>query len=290
MIRRVPLIATSGKANGQVSRESPSPHLVVRLKERGIAIPAALVREIAPLPRVVPVPGAPPFVRGVVNVRGEVIPVTDLRLRLGLTTRAQEIDEVIRTLHEREQDHRNWIRELEASVQEKRPFTLARDPHLCKFGKWYDTYVPDVRALALIWSGFDLPHKTIHALADVVLGYAEQGDTARALAEIERARRTDLAALIGLFADAVRALTQSVRELVVILRRGERTTAISVDAAEAVEPLVVDGVMDLPLEQGEAASDLIIKSVWRPDGGEILFLLETDRLFGDGRDTNRAAA
>ncbi len=88
--------------------------------------------------------------------------------------RAAEIDEIIRTLQEREQDHRAWIAELEGAVVEKRPFKLARDPHLCKFGKWYDTYVPDVRALALIWSGFDLPHRTVHALADHVLELAER--------------------------------------------------------------------------------------------------------------------
>ncbi|MFL5261044.1 MAG: chemotaxis protein CheW [Anaeromyxobacteraceae bacterium] len=45
------------------------------------------IREILqPLP-IVPVPRAPEFVDGVVNLRGEVIPVVDVRKRLGLSPR-----------------------------------------------------------------------------------------------------------------------------------------------------------------------------------------------------------
>jgi purine-binding chemotaxis protein CheW len=46
------------------------------------------IREILqPLP-IVPVPRAPEFVDGVMNLRGEVIPVVDVRKRLGLAPRA----------------------------------------------------------------------------------------------------------------------------------------------------------------------------------------------------------
>lgn len=38
---------------------------------------------VNPLVRIRPVPGAPPFVRGVVDIRGRVIPVIGLRERLG---------------------------------------------------------------------------------------------------------------------------------------------------------------------------------------------------------------
>lgn len=44
----------------------------------------AVVHEIGPLQRITPVPGLPPYLRGVTNLRGRVIPVVDLRLRLGL--------------------------------------------------------------------------------------------------------------------------------------------------------------------------------------------------------------
>lgn len=46
------------------------------------------IREILlPLP-ITPLPSAPGFVEGVINVRGEVVPVVDVRRRLGLAPRA----------------------------------------------------------------------------------------------------------------------------------------------------------------------------------------------------------
>ena len=42
------------------------------------------VREIIGIMDVTPVPTTPPFVRGVINLRGKVIPVVDLRLKFGM--------------------------------------------------------------------------------------------------------------------------------------------------------------------------------------------------------------
>ncbi len=48
------------------------------------AIEAAAVREILDLVPVTDVPGARAFVRGVVNVRGRIVPLADLRLQFGM--------------------------------------------------------------------------------------------------------------------------------------------------------------------------------------------------------------
>jgi purine-binding chemotaxis protein CheW len=46
------------------------------------------VREVVPALPATPVPGAPPYVEGVVRLRGEVVPVLDVRKRLGLEARS----------------------------------------------------------------------------------------------------------------------------------------------------------------------------------------------------------
>ena len=80
----------------------------------------------------------PPEIRGVINLRGKVMQLIDLRVKLGLPSAKAEFDELIQLLHDREQDHHNWLTELEACVRERRPFKMAKDPHACKFGLWYD--------------------------------------------------------------------------------------------------------------------------------------------------------
>ena len=47
------------------------------------------VREIVPAAPVTPVPRAPEFVEGVVRLRGRVVPVVDVRKRLGVAPRAE---------------------------------------------------------------------------------------------------------------------------------------------------------------------------------------------------------
>lgn len=51
------------------------------------AVEILQVREIVMRTRITPMPDSPAFLRGVVNLRGAVIPVVDLRRRLGLAER-----------------------------------------------------------------------------------------------------------------------------------------------------------------------------------------------------------
>src|SRR5688572_22190546 len=47
------------------------------------ALPIASVREIVMVPEITPVPDVGPFVRGIINLRGRILPVLDLAQRLG---------------------------------------------------------------------------------------------------------------------------------------------------------------------------------------------------------------
>lgn len=62
------------------------------------------VREIIRMQTVTKVPGAPSYVEGVINLRGEVIPVVDLRKRLNLTVSEQTAESRIVWVTIREQD------------------------------------------------------------------------------------------------------------------------------------------------------------------------------------------
>lgn len=59
-------------------------YLTLRLGAEHYAVETLRVREIIGLLDITPLPQMPPFVRGVLNLRGRIIPVVDLRLRLGL--------------------------------------------------------------------------------------------------------------------------------------------------------------------------------------------------------------
>lgn len=65
-------------------RSAPGQYLTFMLAGEEYAIAILRVREILECPAVTRVPGTPVFVRGVVNLRGTVLPVIDLAAKLGL--------------------------------------------------------------------------------------------------------------------------------------------------------------------------------------------------------------
>jgi purine-binding chemotaxis protein CheW len=82
-------IAAMGKGLGQDDTHAqdtvPSLELVVfRLGPESYGLRLHEVREIIMVAQITPVPRAPRFVDGVLNLRGEVMPVVDLRMRFGL--------------------------------------------------------------------------------------------------------------------------------------------------------------------------------------------------------------
>ena len=59
-------------------------YLTFRLEEEVFALDIAKVREVLDFTSVTKVPQTPDFMRGVINLRGNVVPVVDLRLKFGM--------------------------------------------------------------------------------------------------------------------------------------------------------------------------------------------------------------
>lgn len=59
-------------------------YLTLRLAQEHYAIETLRVREIIGMLDITPLPQMPNYVRGVINLRGRIIPVIDLRLRIGM--------------------------------------------------------------------------------------------------------------------------------------------------------------------------------------------------------------
>jgi len=72
----------------EMNREGETQLVVFKLENEEFACNINDVREVLKMVRVTPLPRSLDFVEGVINLRGEVIPVIDLRKRFGL----QEIE------------------------------------------------------------------------------------------------------------------------------------------------------------------------------------------------------
>lgn len=74
--------AISGEGSSAHSEARAGRYLTFTLSEQDYGIGILSVREIIALQDITPLPGVPDHVEGVINLRGRIIPVIDLRVRL----------------------------------------------------------------------------------------------------------------------------------------------------------------------------------------------------------------
>lgn len=78
------MAAENPNVSGAVTGDIAGKYLTFDLAEEEYGVEILRVREIIGMMAITPVPKTPEYVLGVINLRGKVIPVVDLRLKFGL--------------------------------------------------------------------------------------------------------------------------------------------------------------------------------------------------------------
>jgi purine-binding chemotaxis protein CheW len=81
-------VAVSGRSGTSAMRPRTREVLVFEVEGQRYGLPTADVRELVRAVTITPLPNAPPVIEGVVNVRGRVLPVLDVRARFRLPAKA----------------------------------------------------------------------------------------------------------------------------------------------------------------------------------------------------------
>ena len=159
---------------------------------------------------------------------------------------------------------------------------MARNPHACKFGLWYDKFQTYNNLLKMALKKMDEPHKIIHASADGILQMVEQGDMDGAEKLLAARRNGELAELSKLFEEARRILREHQRELVVVLNRGDKRFAISIDRVEAVERIPEEGIEPMPATMACRSELHQWRIGKRGKTSQTILLMDEDFLFSSG--------
>ena len=80
--------------HGQALAEIAGKYMTFKLADEEYGLEILKVREIIGLMDITRVPRAPAYISGVINLRGKVIPVVDLRMKFGMT-RAEATDQTV---------------------------------------------------------------------------------------------------------------------------------------------------------------------------------------------------
>jgi purine-binding chemotaxis protein CheW len=93
-------------------------YLTFRLDEEVFALDISQVREVLDFTAITKVPRTPEFMRGVINLRGSVVPVVDMRLKFGMTRTEQTLSTCIIIVEINVENDRLILGALADSVQE----------------------------------------------------------------------------------------------------------------------------------------------------------------------------
>jgi len=98
--------------------EQAAQYLTFRLGEEVFALDITQVREVLDYTPITRVPRMPEFMRGVINLRGAVVPVVDLRLKFGMSTTERTLNTCIIIAEVAIGGERTLLGALADSVQE----------------------------------------------------------------------------------------------------------------------------------------------------------------------------
>ena len=108
-------------------------YLTFKLADEIFALDVAKVREILEYTSITKVPQTPEFMRGVINLRGSVVPVIDMRLKFGMEATEQTINTCIIVVEVTLEGDTTILGALADSVQEvveMEPESIEPAPHI----------------------------------------------------------------------------------------------------------------------------------------------------------------
>src|SRR5208283_5486252 len=93
-------------------------YLTFELEDEVFALDISKVREVLDFTTVTKVPRTPEFMRGVINLRGNVVPVIDMRLKFGMTKTEKTVDTCIVVVEVNLDDDTTILGAIADAVQE----------------------------------------------------------------------------------------------------------------------------------------------------------------------------
>lgn len=270
-------VAATGLAGIPADLTNPAldpkePFVTFALGEEVYALSTRFVQEMVSLPEIVPEPGMPPHQRGIVNLRGAVIPVIDLRVRLGLPSARVHAAQFQSRLEQRRTEHLAWIGALRNAVSSGEPFQGELDPGRCALGRWLNETQGESDSLRSQLLKFRDPHQRLHQAGAAINCAIEAGNLDKTQSLLQDAEE-EMAKIGMLFDQTIAAVEAAQRELLVVLRLAGRKSSITVDGVRAVERIPEDHFEKCPMGQ-----DPLIGGLARIGNNGIACVIDPERL------------
>ncbi len=254
------------------------PYIVFKIADSYYCVNSSHISTIVQLPKYDHIPAAPPNVTGMFKYRDQVIQMVDLRITFGMKSLAEESSEFETMINARKQDHVTWVNELERTIETGEPFGLAKNPHQCALGKWYDHFTTENSLVAFHLRKMEEPHRLLHEAAQEADNCKQECDDCRreeCLKDIvNRLRQKYMPEILGILDETKDIFRTTIYKAMVLLLDGMKW-GIVVDEIIAVEDLTV---IDQREENLVGQTSFILNVLEREKQDGLVFELNVDAL------------
>jgi hypothetical protein len=169
------------------------------------------------------------FNHEVITFQNNTVQLFDFNQLIGSENHQRTMNNLVSTLDEMEQQHREWLDSLEASLKNNTPFSKALDHAKCAVGMWLDKFETDNEELKEVLQRFNEPHRKLHDLAGELLNL-NQSDPEEAMKVLHQERIGTLGDLIHLFHLTKERALSSIRPIILFVEHnGGKVTALRLD-------------------------------------------------------------
>lgn len=270
-LERGDIFDTREKVKEDVQEEQ---FVTFHLGEEEFGLDIAAVKEILRLDEITAVPNVPPYVKGIQNVRDQVLPIIEMRKVVDMDT----LEHFHTTLVERlRNSHTEWVEHLKAALHGETVFAKATDPTKCELGRLLEFWRTRGIEFADMYKKFKPPHDGLHMAAVDILKLAKTDIDAA-----DRLFRQKIApyleTLMALFIELEDVLKKhDARDQRILIVNIENTTVgLLVDRVTEVSRLpkrIIDTTPAVISSYGKE-----IKGIAKLDNGKRLILLVDEKL------------
>ncbi|QSX06022.1 chemotaxis protein CheW [Sedimentibacter sp. zth1] len=188
---------------------------------------------------IISVPDIQNYIRGVIDLRGSIIPLIDLKIVFGEKSYDEIIADYKSMINIRKKEHTAWVNELENCIINSNEFTLCTDAHECNLGKWYYNYKPQNNSLQYHMKKLEEPHEKLHSYAleyNNILKNIKLVNKQEKIDAIFKEIKEELyPQIISLLDESIDTMKLNLKEMIVVLEYNNFKAGIIVDKVSSIE-------------------------------------------------------
>jgi chemotaxis signal transduction protein len=208
--------------------------VIIKLGDKLFSVKADQVLSMEALRDVKKIPYVPNHMRGVVELRGQVIPLVDLRVLLDLGSYLDELKDLLCHIEKGEADFKMLLSETEKAISESDSNDFCK-VNMQGFISWLENFQTENIFISDVLGALYRNIQHICKLLSEVRNYIQKSESDIALQLLSQIKEDELDRLTESFALAKDVVSNKNNELFIVVQAGSNKFAVTVDHIIAVD-------------------------------------------------------